>query len=599
MPTNRPAPSPLARRRFLGLAASGLAAGLAGCGASGGSNGSGVGNSPAVLGHAFPHDPSNYQLNPWSPGYLPGFPSALFEPLSVEVHGADREVTDLVADLRVDGRTATVEFSDEFSWWNGDPVTARDRWTAHRIDDLLGVTSPWDSVSLADDYTLEYAFEAPLRDSIASRTLVGTLLDTPEWLFGDWRTRLADASTDGERRRVAEDLQTTAISPQRAMDDGYGCGPYELSEVSINRVMFERFDDHPNADAISVPELWFPIAEGRRAHELTRDGVLDVGEGVPGGSPNADLPEYVEELASYRTDFGTKLSVNFAADHLARRNVRRAFLCALPLDGLVDNANWGTPMPVQTGLSPDAADRWLGPLVDRLHAYPVDRDVDRAHEFLRRAGYDRQGGDWVGPEGERLAVTLRAPRWEEWGLFGQQARSALREAGFDVTLDSGGLTTFGTTVETNSYEVIGWWTEGDPFRAYDVFDESLVGLGYGVTDPERALTDREKPVEPTIPSEPGTLEVTGDGVTLNLVDLWDELRRPVSTERTREIVRLFARWWNYDLPDLHLSTWTKRVWGNTRDFDWPDEGAAVYRRATPQNRVDYNLIRTGAIESTE
>jgi len=587
------------RRRFLSLVAGGVAGPLAGCGSLDGSDGSNVKNSTAVIGHGFPHDPSNYQLNPWALGYLPGFPSVLFEPLSVDVHGGDRELTDLVADFTVNGRTATIEFSEAFSWWNGEPVTARDRWVAHRIDDRLGVTHPWDSVTLVDDYTLEYTFEALLRDRIAARTVVGTLLDTPAWLFDDWRAQLADADSENERRQIAEDLQTTALSPERAMEEGYGCGPYELSEVSVNRMLFERYDDHPNADAVSVPELWFPIAEGRRAEELTRDGVLDVGEGVPGGSRNADLPEYVEQLASYRTDFGTKYSFNFAARHLGRRGVRRAFLCALPLDGLVGNAGWGTPMALQTGLSPDAADRWLGPVADRLHTTPVERDIDRAHEFLRSAGYDRQGGDWVGPEGEPLAIRLRAPRWEEWGLFGQQTRSALLEAGFDITLDTGGLTTYGTKLESNSYDVIGWWTQGDPFYAYDVFDESLVGLGFDVTDPQRSRTDRDKPVEVTIPSEPGRLEVEGDGVTINLVDLWDELRRPVSADRTREIVRLFARWWNYDLPDLHLATWDKRVWGNTRDFDWPDEGADIYRHVGPQNRVDYNLIRTGAIESTE
>lgn len=588
----------LERRRFLGLLASAGAAGVAGCGAVD-SDGTNVGNSTSAIGRNFPHDPANYQLNPWAPGYTPGFPSMLFEPLSVDVHGRDRELADLVTDLEIERNSATVRFSEAFSWWSGDPVTARDRWIAHRIDDLLGVRNRWTDVTLVDDYTLEYTFETPLRRRIALDTVVGTILDTPAWVFAEWRDRLADASTDSRRRSVAEDLQTTAIRPKRAMNDGIGCGPYEISEVSINRIMFERFEDHPRAADISVPRAWFPVAGDQQAHGLARDGLLDIGEGHPAGDSGIDVPDYIEELARYRTDFGPKLSFNWAAPHVGRRNVRRAFLCAIPLDGIADHLDWGHPMSVQTGLSVGAAEEWLGPLREELHAYPVERDREAAREYLRRAGYERRGGDWIGPEGHTLEVRLRAPRWGGWEQFGQEARTTLIDVGFDVTLSTAGVTTFGSLLESNGYDAIAWWTQGTPFSAYNVHDESLTGLGYGVTDPDTERSARDKPVEPTIPSEPGALQVDGDGRRINLVELWEELRRPISEERTREIVRLFARWWNYDLPDLHLTTRSKRVWGNTRDFDWPAEGSDIYRHAGPQNSVDYNLIRTGAIRSKE
>ena len=51
----------------------------------------------------------------------------------------------------------------------------------------------------------------------------------------------------------------------------------------------------------------------------------------------------------------------------------------------------------------------------------------------------------------------------------------------------------------------------------------------------------------------------------------------------------------FDLPDLHVSDVEQVIWGNTRDFVWPDAGDAVYRTYGPERRPDIYTVNAGAV----
>ncbi|MFB6150654.1 MAG: ABC transporter substrate-binding protein [Haloarculaceae archaeon] len=593
------------RRRFLGVVGSGLGAGFAGC--LGGSSdtvdisGDEVKNSTTVLGHAFPHVPKNYDLNPWTTSYRSGFPSLLFEYGATRCPDGRWEFTDLVESVDVESTGATVTYSDAFTWWNGEPVTARDRWVAVRIDNELGVRTGVDSVELVDDHTLRYEFPSPVRRSIALSRTVDYVHNVPAWLYGKWLDRLETATTDTERDSVGTALQSEAVRLDEAAERGIGCGPYELAEVSPNRMILERFEDHPNADEISVPRLWLPVVKGMRIDSMTQDGDLDLGQKVLGESDGSrSLPDYIDQRTVHATPYGVSLLFNFGAPHVARRNVRRAFASVLPLDVLARNGEWGRPVSLQTGLFGPSQRQWLGgSLYDRLYEYPVEGDEERAAAFLRDAGYERDGGKWRDRDGNRLRVYVETPLWGRWSVAAQTLKKTLTEFGVRIDLDMYSEAAFLSHASVGNFGMSAYRTIGRPLEAYDVTATDLGSLASGVTDPDRVRGDRGRPMEVTIPSEPGRLSVEGDGRTIDLFELYRELRRPISDERTREIVSLFARWWNYELPNLQLATTMRGVWGNTRDFQWPEEGNDTYRTAGPAGRVDYHLLRTGAVSPAD
>lgn len=613
-PTGPHRPGELNRRRLLGLVGTGLAGGLAGCSvgesgddADGGQTDDGIPESGAaledssvVLGHGFPYVTEEYELNPWAPGYVGGFPSLVFAYPAVQSPDGTWRTTGLVDSVDVESSTATISYSDEYTWWNGEPVTARDRWVAHRIDEAIGVETDGASFELLDEYTIRYRFESPRRRSLVLADVLDHVHGTPAWFYGEWAERLEAASTESERVEVRDALQSTSVSLSDAAERGIGCGPYELREVSPNRLLLDRYEDHPNADALSIPRLWFPSARDMRAEELTNDGVLDLGQQVlHTGDRPVNTPPHVEQLDERLTQYGTTLLVNWQADHLDSRAVRRAMAAVLPLDRIERDAGWGQAARRQTGLSPVVERRWLDEsLRERLDTYPVERDDEVAAEFMRRGGYRRDGGTWVDDGGNAVQIGFQSPLWDEWSMAARTIETAFSEFGFDVSADLFSEASYLGRVGNGRYQLAQWETTGTPFAAYDVSATSFGSLGYGTTDAEQESVSG-RPVAPTIPTTPGALDIDDGGTTVNLVELWRALQGPTSAERTREIVGRFARWWNYDLPHVQLATRSTGIWGNTRDFEWPEAGSDAYRTAGPSDRTDYYLLRAGAIEPAD
>ncbi len=569
---------------------------LAGCGGPGS-----VVDSPDVFGHEFPYAPGRAQLNPWAPAYPENFYAMLFEVPSLQRPNGERRLTDLVERVTVDGPTVTVEYSDAFEWWNGEPVTARDQWVAERIQaQVETATAP--SVELLDDYRLRYEFAEPLNRELALSRVAGDAHNVPAWHFESWAERLESATTDDERSDVVDRLHAHRVGLDEAMEMGFGCGPYELTEVSINRLMLERRADHPRADDVAIPRLWFPVVESLSTASLIRKGQLDGGRGrlrnVQGSAPG-----YIEQFAEYQMAGGTKLSLNWRNPHLARRGVRRAILSVLPLEAIVDNTDWGDVTAVQTGMTGPPARRWLdGSVRDRLHEYPVGADRELAAEYMRGAGYARDGSDKWRDDGDVEAdLRIRAPTWSDWAASGELIASTLNQFGFDVDFSTVPNTRLYTDATGPDYDVFLWWMAGRPSRSYDVTATSPATVGLGLSGPDPAASDHGKPVEPAVPTEPGAVDA-GDGgrERVNLVEQWERIRGPADEAGTADAVATFARWWNDALPDVCLATQVTGVWGNTRDFTWPAaEETPAYRWSGPSNQPEYHLLKYGAIGRTD
>jgi peptide/nickel transport system substrate-binding protein len=569
----------MTRRRLLAACASGVALGsLAGCVEGSG----GIADSPTVFGHGFPALPQQTQLNPWAGNYPYTLYTLLFEPATLSTPRGGYRRSDLLESVTIDGTTVTVEYSDEYTWWNGRPVTARDRWVGHRIDSYIAGETP--NTSLVDEYTLRYELDRPLNRQLVLFRVVTDALNTAAGVFEPWLERLEDATTQSARNDVIKRLHGWELSLDEASEKGFGSGPYEFSEVSPNRLILEQYEDHPRADDISIPRLWFPVTQGARSGELIAQGDLDGGRGLL-SEKKVKTPTHIEQLARYPTVSGTKLVLNWRNDHLAHRRVRRALLCALPIDTIVSSAGWGEPTSLQTGLTRPPARHWLDETVrNQLHHYPTEADTEQAETLMRDAGYIRHNGRWYGPDG-KVTFRLRTPLWSAWASSAQIIEQSLNSFGFDVSAVQTADASFRAVAQRNKYDLLLWWTTGRPYIAYDVTDTNPATLGYGLSD---SSAPQGKPVHPSIPTLDGER-------TIDLLEQWRRIESG-SEREIRVATSLFARWWNYDLPDVLLATEHSGVWGNTRDFAWPADNA-TYKIAGSANRPEYHLLRTGQIAS--
>jgi len=585
----------ITRRAYLGaLGAGGLLGSLAGC-----TEPNEIVDSPDVFGYQFPYDAETTHVGPWSTSDPSAFYPILFEAESYTTPGRERQLGDVVDSISVDGATATVSYAEGFSWWSGDPVTARDPWIQERIQSYVS-TGSRPEVSLVDEYTLQYEFDRPLDRTLAVSRVTDGMVRTKAEFYDPWLDRLEDATSERRRREIITDLRNDSPNLQTVSDEGLGCGPYELVEVSINRLMFERYDDHPRADDLSIPRLWFPVVEQVSIENLVSKGWLDGGLGLlrnERGSP----PDHLEQLASYRTNSGTKLVLDWRNKHLARTGVRRAILSILPVDDIVDVTNWGEPTVRQNGLAVPAERRWLtSSFLEALHEYPVGADEERATAYMEAAGYTRDGReDWYGPDGARARVRVGTPVWDAFVSASSVVSSSLDQFGFDVTTDRIPNTKLHYEVTNHTYDVMLWPFDGNPFTVYDVTSDAAASIGYGVTDPATARSSQGKPIAVRVPETPGAVDAPeSDRRRVNLVETWRTIEGPSDHETTVDAIRTFATWWNDALPDLYLGSATDGVWGNTRDFTWPaPETGSRYGTAGADGNPIFHMLKHGSVGS--
>jgi len=615
LPVTDPAGRPPTRRAFLATVASGLAASTAAGCVEDTADGD-VSGEPSVFGIPFQHQPDNAQLNPYAQRYPSDVDALFFANPALDTPEGDHSLGNLIEGVETDGETAVVTYAEGFTWWNGDPVTARDRWVDERIqsfvtnrasrrrapDDAptgIDASQPGGanvrSVTLRDEYVIEYEFDRPLSRSLALDRIVGHPHNVAAWRFEPWLERLTDAGTDDDVTSAVADLRAAEIMLETAMDVGYGCGAYELVEVSPNRLLMDRVDDHPGADSRSIRQLWLPVVMSQQTNSLIRRGLIDGRTGRL-EARSIDPPSYVEQLSTYEAGVGTKLLCNWNNPHLADRNVRRALACVLPIDDIANLGEFGEPATVQTGLTIPPRERWLDDaFVRQLHRYPLERDDDAASAFMRRGGYERDGGYWRDADGQPAGFRLRSPARLTWLAATRRMNDVLDDFGFEVEYDSFDDTTFVADVLEGNFGLAPWMHDGRPRIAYALPDAAPSTLGSGIDGGGGASRYGKRP-DVTTPTTPGTVPAgEADREPLDLLAQWRRIRRPTGETETEDAVRRIAAWWNADVPDVDLGTTRSGVWGNVRDFEWPAAGDERYRRSGPSNRPELALLNDGAI----
>ncbi|WP_276256859.1 ABC transporter substrate-binding protein [Halomontanus rarus] len=555
----------------------GGAAALAGCigGDSGNGNSSGNGNGDPGAGAADPveervderftmalhrgtYNMNNASWNPYDPNSaMSNFdpPGLIFDPTIIHYQSHDTFQGVVADNWEEEDGSVLVEFSEEWEWHNGDPVTVNDWKTdldiRFAISDITSPDSPASSYisdyEVVDDYAIrfnlhdDYSLESVLVNELAAMLMIKEDMGNPS--FGDWRDDLQDAVSD-EDTQVVSDFQEW--SPE--LDEVVGNGPFEIKEVTDTTFVTEVYDNHPNADNIYFTEYAIEHHEDQ-VLALSEESVDGISLNLP-ESPDVmqQLPDIYEINRDYdhvwsvlfnfgNYDFPSSPAENPSNQPITEdRRVRHAIASALDREQI-----WAS-VPEEyelyelppTFLNQTAVDEGL---VDVEGYDNYDVDEERAVSLMEEAGYQRDDGQWYGEDGEPAQLTLLAQSSTSVQVDGLDAvQHQLEEFGFDVTLDAVDEATYGEGRLNGDHDII--------FDNHPVF--SIFGLTYvdfvwewfmQLNHADYNETSWEIPAEIGNPDASETMEV-------NVMDEIDQLHLTGDNEYLQRL----TWWYNQVLP---------------------------------------------------
>ncbi|WP_153553002.1 ABC transporter substrate-binding protein [Halomicrobium sp. LC1Hm] len=588
----------VSRRRLLTVTASGAAA-LAGCSGDGSTttstDGSGDSSTPAP--DAEPRDselvrkvgriPTDVNWNLFGPDLPWNLARGLYH--------VTRPTQLWVLDdwsYDTDEQIETWTFPDNLTWWNGDQVTAEHQYISDEISRLQNPEgSSMKRVWTEDDRTLKREYKKPQNPTILKESSTGTFLAAHPSLYQEWLEKYQDAADQSARDSVTQELEKFKVTSTEILDNGLGNGPYELTEVNNQAMVFEVRTDHPWYQDNQV-ETYRVRAIKEGGSIIKKQDKLDLGRGLLKSSFTG--PDHLQNITESRSVQLRKVAFNHTNEHLQKRKVRQALAHLIDWNSIIANQQpQAAAVPKQTGMGKRMAKQWLGDeLYGKMADYPITADPDGATKYLNEAGYSKQGGEWVDPDGKTVSFNMLSINWGAFTKGARTVNSQMNQFGFDMNFEgvSGGVY-YKRARNQMDYDLTFFFHNNFLNHPISYFRSSQIGglrlanlENYGTQLPKWLDEGKERspfngmPLTPEIPTEPGAKEISGDGEQINLWELYDETLSAESEAQTRENVRLLARYWNYDLPHLVILQPKAGFWGDTKDFDMPvdDETYEIY-----------------------
>ena len=251
------------------------------------------------------------------------------------------------------------------------------------------------------------------------------------------------------------------VSPKAAQAEGdkFGSkpvcsGPFRLVErVAQDRIVLERYPNYWNKGEIHFDKIvYLPIVDSTVRLANLKSGQLDFIERV-GTSDIAALKTDSRFKISRITEIGYQgITINVGKSDLAQKTalgkdarVREAFELALDRDGIAQVAMDGEA---------DVGNQWVAP-TNAFYAknMPVPkRDVAKAKALLQAAGVSNP------------SFTLMTPTTSDAQKIAQVVQSMVKEAGFDVKIQSTEFATSLNMADKGDFEayVLAWSGRADP-----------------------------------------------------------------------------------------------------------------------------------------
>ncbi|MFB6135269.1 MAG: ABC transporter substrate-binding protein [Halobacteriaceae archaeon] len=589
----------LTRRRFLRWTGAAGAVGVAGCVgdvASPGGGGEGtefpdrILRLPIHLGTR----PRNGQFNPWGKQSL-GFPS-LHEQM-IDYDPYDDEFVPYLVDWSFEGDTWTLSVKDGVKWHSGDAVTGKDLSVPFRINKVqtpdTGLQKYYDDVTVN-----EKSIDLHLTDDWAQNMMLfrlhGSRINAGWSVFGQYVEDLENASSDDERSAAISRLN------EFSLDEPMGTGMFELDSIRAQRVILTKWPDHIDADHVNfggVRYRFYPSSQ--QMWSAVQSGDLDMIYGnqvLLTKSMVANKPDYVDEIRKKRHG-GLSLIPQHDDDQLGDLALRKAMAYVINRDTAAKNANAYTqgpaPEPISS-ISGEVQDEWLGDVMGDFTVYGPGSKPEKATQVLREAGYTKEGGSWMDPNGNPVNVPVHCSADRgTWVAAARTVSGQLDDFGIKSSLSADEPSSYWSTYLDGNFDktVMGFW--GHPAARLPFFQLWLSMLR---VVPGQAC---HFPVEKaTVPMPIGDPE--GSEQTLDLKALIQEMERIDDEQKMKENVQTVAWAYNQTLPQLPLLQGFHQA-AVTRD-EWdlpPTDDPAMVGYYLERVRLPNYLLRRDKLKAVE
>ena len=254
-------------------------------------------------------------------------------------------------------------------------------------------------------------------------------------------------------------------------------GPFRFVErVAQDRIVLERYPEYWNKGAIHLDKIvYLPIVDATVRLANLKSGQLDFIERLA----SSDVPALKSDSRfriSKITEIGYQgITMNVGKSDLAKNNaigkdprVREAFELALDRDGIVQVVMEGEASAGNQWVAPD------NPFYAKNVPIPK-RDVAKAKALLQAAGMPNP------------TVTLMTPTTSDAQKIAQVVQAMVKEAGFDVKIQSTEFATSLDLADKGQYDayVLAWSGRADPDGNIFSFDACKQPLNYaGYCKPE-------------------------------------------------------------------------------------------------------------------
>lgn len=351
----------------------------------------------------------------------------------------------------LDGATATWEFREGIPFTNGEEVNA-ESWDIeatlrqaqnHPLFQLV------ESTEVVDTYTYEFHLENEVTEAFwnnpVHRQLDGAF--TPPGIYGEYKERLDDATTDDERNSVIQDFTTLRIDP--GPDGGFPntSSPFRVKELTTQYEDYEVRDDHPDAELFNYDtvRLWYQDVS-KQVEEFTNGNIDLLNKSCCGFWTAQERSNWPDEISSYswkRAKYNV-IAFNLQHEWFGNRKIRQAIAYILDREEM-SIGTWGAELGPEAyperlhGLNSITWNNWKDELSDINYIdYGVNSRPDEAASLLEEVGWSKSGNRWTDENGEAVTWSFIIQGGSAQQSFGDIAVSQLNEFG---------ITTEGTRVD--------------------------------------------------------------------------------------------------------------------------------------------------------
>ncbi|WP_254280799.1 ABC transporter substrate-binding protein [Haloarcula marina] len=477
----------------------------------------------------------------------------------------------ILTDVSQENNTLTLELSDQYTWHNGDDVTADDLYTQLNIAKFFGgirrtasLPSAVQGIEKNGEYKVDLQLSEPINielfliQSFIPGGAGTAFMWMPDAVFGEFSDRIDEAGSDQEEA-IKQDVLEFTWAPE----DAYGCGPFELTDSGATRFSYELYEDYPGSANINWTGASVEKVSGSDIIPAVRSNNVDFANSTISRSDAESLPENWDYTQS-SVYGGPALLVNHDHDLLSQIEVKHALAHVIDNESLARNAgDFGTNAPPSTyaGYVKENSQQILGPPIEgNLISYDSEEE---ATSLLQSVGFSKEDGEWYKPNGDRWSMSITTFNAPTWNSPTRGVASQFRQFGIDAepNIVEGGQ--FFGEYPSGGYDVAvefsGQSFNPNPFFAYP---RNFTGFGGGSMN------------FPTTVEAPAFGERGGE---LQTYDIPKMINRGFAASNQDELVTQMRRLaWvhNYTLPTIPLTVMVRTNMYNTDDWEYPPEGEA-------------------------